>query len=226
MAKKVVKKRKLRLSGLLKLLLIVGIIVLCAYLFSNLRIKNIIISGNNIVSDEEIIESANIENYPKFFLTRISSMKKGIEKNSFIKSVGIKRGFYNTIYISVKEYDVLFKNVITNKYILSNKKEVVSDMDFRVPILVNYVPSKKYKKLIEYSLEIDNSIFGKISEVKYAPNDYDKDRFLLYMDDGNSVYLTLTKFEMINYYNDVLPQLEGRRGILYLDSGNHFKIME
>ena len=38
--------------------------------------------------------------------------------------------------------------------------------------------------------------------------------------------LTLTKFEVINYYDDVLGQLEGRKGILYLDSGNHFKIME
>ena len=31
---------------------------------------------------------------------------------------------------------------------------------------------------------------------------------------------------MINYYNDVLEQLEDRKGILYLDNGNHFKIME
>ena len=73
---------------------------------------------------------------------------------------------------------------------------------------------------------IDKSILGKISEISYQPNEFDKDRFLLLMDDGNSVYLTLTKFEMINYYNEVLGQLEGRRGILYLDSGNHFKIME
>lgn len=73
---------------------------------------------------------------------------------------------------------------------------------------------------------VDKSILGKISEISYQPNEFDKDRFLLLMDDGNSVYLTLTKFEMINYYNEVLGQLEGRRGILYLDSGNHFKIME
>ena len=73
---------------------------------------------------------------------------------------------------------------------------------------------------------LDDDILGKISEIEYVPNDYDKDRFLLSMDDGNSVYLTLTKFEMINYYDDVLTQLEGKKGILYLDSGNHFKIME
>ena len=73
---------------------------------------------------------------------------------------------------------------------------------------------------------IDENILAKISDIEYVPNDLDKDRFLLYMDDGNMVYLTLTKFKMINYYNDVLEQLEDRKGILYLDNGNHFQIKE
>ena len=30
----------------------------------------------------------------------------------------------------------------------------------------------------------------------------------------------------INYYNDVLSQLENKKGILYLDSGNHFQVKE
>ena len=46
------------------------------------------------------------------------------------------------------------------------------------------------------------------------------------MTDGNSVYITLTKLKMINYYNKVLTQLSGKKGILYLDSGNHFQVME
>ena len=71
----------------------------------------------------------------------------------------------------------------------------------------------------------DNTI-SKISDIEYKPNDYDKDRFLLYMDDGNMVYLTLTKFKMINHYNEVLKQLDNHKGILYLDNGNHFQIME
>ena len=45
---------------------------------------------------------------------------------------------------------------------------------------------------------------------------------MLYMVDGNYVYITLTKFDSINYYNEIYPTLEGKKGILYLDSGNHF----
>ena len=84
----------------------------------------------------------------------------------------------------------------------------------------------QHLKKVEKMAKVDKGTLGKISDIEYVPNDYDKDRFLLYMDDGNMVYLTLTKFKQIEYYNDVLEQLEGRKGILYLDSGNHFQIKE
>jgi len=73
---------------------------------------------------------------------------------------------------------------------------------------------------------VSESIKSQISEILYYPNEQDDDRFLLYMNDGNYVYLTLTKFKQINYYEDVLKSLNGKKGILYLDSGNHFEIME
>ena len=91
---------------------------------------------------------------------------------------------------------------------------------------MNYVPNTKYKSFIKKVNKIDEEILNKISDIEYVPNEWDKDRFLLYMDDGNMVYLTLTKFNMINYYDDVLSQLEGKKGILYLDNGNHFQIKE
>ncbi len=97
---------------------------------------------------------------------------------------------------------------------------------FRLPRLINYVPDVKYDKFIENMAKVKVDTLSKISDIEYQPNDYDKDRFLLYMDDGNMVYLTLTKFKMINHYNEVVEQLENHKGILYLDNGNHFQIKE
>ena len=64
----------------------------------------------------------------------------------------------------------------------------------------------------------------KISEIKYDPNTIDEDRFFLYMNDGNYVYITLTKIELLNKYNHAITKLEGKKGTLYLDSGNYFEI--
>ena len=226
MAKKIVKRKKLRVFRLLLLLFVIAIISFFVYLYVTTNTQNIIIKGNNYISDEEVLQETDLKNYPSFILTMPSKIQKKLAKNEYIKSVKVRRKFYHTFEITIKEYDVLFKNDTLNKYVLDNKKEIMSDLEFRVPRLVNYTPDKKYSSLIENMKSVDKSILGKISEISYQPKEFDKDRFLLLMDDGNSVYLTLTKFEMINYYNEVLGQLEGRRGILYLDSGNHFKIME
>ena len=39
-----------------------------------------------------------------------------------------------------------------------------------------------------------------MSEIKYDPNDVDDERFIITMNDGNYVYLTLHKFNKINHY--------------------------
>lgn len=228
MAKKLVKKRKIKFLNLLLVLLILGVFALLIFIALNTKIKNIVILGTEHLKDNEIIEQAGIKNYPSFFLTSTTKMRKKLEKDPFIEKVTIKRKFYHVLEITIKENRPLFINVTNQTVVLENKKEVKLDNNdtYRVPRVMNYVPDKKYESLIEHIKKIDTNILGKISEITYVPNDYDKDRFLLYMDDDNTVYLTLTKFKMINYYNKVLTQLEGRKGILYLDSGNHFQIKE
>ncbi len=224
MAKKRVVKRKLRISRLLLLLFILLVIAFLAYLILNTKIKNIIITGNNYINDEDIIETAGLTNYPKFLFTTEFSIKNKLKQNKAIKNVKVKKTLHNTIIIEIKEYDIVLKK--DNNYILDNGEMVEVNKNIGVPRLLNDVPSKQYKNLLESLKTVNKNVLAEVSELEYVPNTYDKDRFLLYMNDGNAVYLTLTKFEKINYYDRVLAQLEDKHGFLYLDSGNHFKIME
>ena len=43
------------------------------------------------------------------------------------------------------------------------------------------------------------------------------------MNDGNYVYITLSKIENLNKYEEIYNSLEGKKGIIYLDSGNYFE---
>ena len=229
MAKKLVKKRKLRLFRFFLVLLILAFFALIIYLFLNDNIKNIIIKNNSYLNDDYIIELAGVKDYPGFWTTSTIKMKKKINKNPYIEKVKIKRKFYNVLEFDIKENIPLFIYEGNHKVVFENKETVNEDEEislFRIPRLMNYVPDDKYDAFVKGLTKIDKDILGKVSEMTYVPNDFDKDRFLLYMDDGNSVYLTITKFRMLNYYNKVLPQLGDKKGVLYLDSGNHFKIME
>ena len=225
---KVIKKKKLRLLPFLIFIIVIAVIVFVCLFILDTKVKNIIITGNDVLSDDEVIELAGLTDYPSFYKTLNLTMKNNIKENTLIKSVDINRSFYHIIEINVDEYEILYKREDNGKYVLENKDEITLDKDtpYTIPRLINEIPNKILNRFIKYYKRVDLSIREKISEIKYDPNEFDEDRFLLYMDDGNSVYITITKFERLNYYNDVLPQLDGKKGYLYLDSGNHFQIMQ
>ena len=228
MAKKIVKKKKLKIVPFLIVLLILIGLSFSVYQVLKANIKNIVIKNASYLNDDYVIDLAGIKDYPSFYLTSSIKMEKNLKKSPYIISAKVKRKFYHVLEIDLKVNNPLFINS-SNTVVFENKGTVPIDEEidlFRVPRLMNYVPDDKYDTFISKMALIDKGILGKISDIEYTPNDYDKDRFLLYMDDGNMVYLTLTKFKQINYYNEVLEQLEGRKGILYLDSGNHFQIKE
>ena len=106
------------------------------------------------------------------------------------------------------------------------KKDPYIKVKFVLPRLLNFVPNNIYRELINSLSKVNDNILNKISDIEYSPNNIDKERFILYMNDGNLVYITLTKFNKISYYDNIYSQLDNHKGILYLDNGNHFEIKE
>ena len=224
MAKKQEKKKKrkrLRVGRLLLLLILLGGIGYLLYRYVNIPILSIKVTGNNILTDQEIIEQADLEDYDSFFSSVTLVIKNKLKKNFYIKDAKVTKGFLS-IKIKVIEDKVLYINKDTGEKVsLTGKKK--DDKELCVPYLSNVVPDKKIKGFNKAMSKIDDEILCKMSEIKYDPNDIDKDRYFVYMDDGNSVYLTVNKFKKINNYNTILENVGKQNGILYLDYGDYFK---
>ena len=223
MGKKIITKRKIRLVPILLLLLIVFLILFVIKLIINIKIQNIYIFGNKYLSDDFIIEKAHLKNYPSYFLNFSFDISNRLEKDPFIKNASVDKHFFGVVEITIEENKVLFYKEYDKKYVLETKEEVDSLPFIYTPVtLINYVPDTIYDNLLNKYKKLTDEIISKISEIKYDPSDYDNSRFMIYMNDGNYVYITLSKFDSLNYYNEIYPTLEGKKGILYLDSGNHF----
>lgn len=229
MAKKIVKKKRLKVWNLLIILIVASGLFFGVYWYLKLPVVNLIVKGNSYLNDDYILSLSGLKKYPSFWLTSMSKAEKKLKKSNYIVDADIKRSWYHVITIEVEENRALFSKENENGKIVFSSGDtlkVTDDYLFRVPRLLNYVPDDNYEDFVKGMKNIKTDILQKISDIEYVPNDLDKERFLLYMDDGNMVYLTLTKFNMINYYNDVLEQLEDKHGILYLDNGNHFQIKD
>ena len=219
-----VKKRKLKLKRIFFCLIFLGLLIGIFYLVKKIPITNIYIIGNNIVPDKEIISTAGIDNYPSFIDTSKKDIVKKLEKNSYIKEVKVEKKLLSKIYIYITEHKVISQ--YNNKILLDNNIEVENTYNIHnVPILISDISSirEKYTKSIS---KINDDILLKISQIEYTPNDVDSERFTLYMNDGNLVYITLGKVTKINKYNSIYSELEGKKGIIYLDSGDYIEVKE
>lgn len=218
-----VKKRKLKIKRIIILLIIVILLYLIVNYILNIKISNIYILNNNILSDKEIIETSKLNDYPSFLLTSKQDIKNNVLQNNLIKSVDVRKKIFGKVYIDVEEYKTLC--IQNNLIILESGEKIENKYQLNLPLLLNDV-STIYVDFIKYFAKIDNSILSKISEIEYVPNEVDNERFLFYMNDGNYVYVTLTKITKINKYNSIKDQLEGNKGIIYLDSGDYVEIKE
>lgn len=220
------KKGRLKLFRVFIFLVILCIIALLTLNILNIKIKNIYIINNNNVSDIEIIRQAKLDNYPSLIMTSSKKITKNLLKNPLIKNVKVHKNIDFSITLDVKEKDTLYYDQLHTKIILEDGTKLDDDNIYSLPILINNVPTDTFDNLTKKFNLIDKSIREKISEIKYYPNDVDDERFILTMKDGNYVYITLTKIKNINKYNDILPSLEHKKGILYLDSGQYFETLE
>jgi len=214
-----VKKRKIKVKKIILFVMFLILLINLIYYIFNIKTKNIYIIGNNIISDKEIIELAGLEDYPPYLLNYSYFLEKKIKQNQYIKDVKVKKRKFK-IYIYIKEYKKIA--LYDNKILLENN--TLQENEYKLntlPIIINEIDTKSFSK---HFTKVDDNILLKISQIEYTPNEVDKERYLLYMNDGNCVYITLSKIEKLNKYTGIVSQMEEKNGIIYLDSGDYIEL--
>ena len=216
------KKVRIRFTGILIILLLLYLLFYLVNYILDRRITNIYISGNYYLKDYEIISLAGLEDYPSNLKNSSKKIISNLENSIYIIDAKLTKKF-RKVYIEVKENRPLYYNKNTNKTVLSDKAE--TDNIYHVPTLLNYIPDTIIDNFIKSMNMLDIDILERISEIEYDPKDGDEYKFLLTMNDGNYVYLTLTgnSFKKLNSYPAMLKKFDGKKGILNLDYGNYLE---
>lgn len=218
--KKHVKRKlnKKRFFTFLIIFILLGFLIIKLF---NINIKNIYISGNEFLTDQEIIDIAKLQDYPNSINNLSLSIKKRLEKNEFILSSKVyKKSFISKVYIDIEENYPLFYYQAENKTTLYDGKKI--NDKYSIPTVINQIPNTIYDEFYKKIKKVDKTILYRMSEIEYSPNEVDEERFFILMNDGNYVYLTLNKFLSINKYIEMIKSFDNKKGILYLDSGGYF----
>jgi cell division septal protein FtsQ len=221
------KRLKLKVKVLVKILVFLCVAFMCFNYYTNLKIKNIYITGNEIIKDVTIIEAAGIKDYPLVKNINKKAIENKINQLQLINKAKVKISPLGKITIIVEETNILFFYKYNNKYITSSNESIDDNKAYYgVPTLVNFTPDTIFDKLIEGFNKIDYNIIKMINEIEYSPyktedgTTIDDELFTLKMNDGNTVMIDIANIKNLNKYNTIYVSLEldKIKGIIYLDT--------
>ena len=221
--KKQKRRRKINYKALFFLICPIIIIVFIVIHITNFKVQNIYIEGNDFISDQQIIDIAELSNYPKVIKLNKKNIKDNLIENEYISNAKINySNFGREISIKVEENSPVIYYQYDETYILSDGSYVKDK--YSLPVLINQTPDNILKKLVKKLSTIDRSVLNRISEIRYYPSNVDEELFLLTMDDGNYVYINFYNFNKLNNYVDVIKGFDNKKGIIHFDSGNYLEL--
>lgn len=134
------KKERIRKKVILFLLFVIAI---CLFLLSPIfNLQNVNITGNSVVSTEEILTSSGLIYNNSIFKINKASVSNKIKKNPYIESVNIKRKIPSTIDIEVIERETRFMLEFANAYVYINSQGYMLEIaqeKVEVPLITGFV---------------------------------------------------------------------------------------
>lgn len=219
--KKPAKKRKKRRKKhyFLRFLLMVAAVAACyAFLTSSVfSIDRVVIEGNTLLSDDEIIELSGVAQGDNMFKQTGHKVKKALKENQYIAKAKISRELPNIYIITITERIPVIAIQYKGKYIILDAEGyVVDEADSTMhATLVTGLKINEYElgKVPEFS---DSANFKGVSALIEAVND--AGMFFKKVEIGNSLsvkgYVTDT-LVCSGQSSDIISQLEEIKAVLY-----------
>ncbi len=231
--KKVRKKRgNKKLLWLLTLFFTILLVVL--FLRSPLnQIHEIIINGNHLVTDNQILHTAGLELDMPYLGVDEDEVVEKIRQLSAVSEVKIEKHFPGVIILQIKEHErvaFLLKDNGLLIPVLENGTTLPLDEDWSGmidrPIIRDNINSNRLKQLAAQLYQLDDRVLSRISEIGIDEQENDPDRLQLFMKDGFQVKTSITDFaENMSWYPSFVHYLnqEGKNaGIVTLLEGKWF----
>ena len=194
------------------------LILLSLYFITPLgSLKNIVVTGNERVSQDEIIKATQIDSRDytlTTFLNRNQYANNLKKANSWIEKAEISYQFPITFKIQVTEFKILAYEastgniypVISNGTVINQpvKKEALPENYMRL----NLSDKAKVKKLMQELSDVPDSIKNEIQTVDLTPSKATKDLLTLTMKDEHKIIVPLSDIhKKLPYYSRVHPLL-------------------
>lgn len=209
-------ERKMRRRRLVSKLIKVSLVVLLVFVVYKLdksamsRVSSIKISGNSIISNEEILQGLNIAEGDRLLFTHAFFKERKAKNIPGLESIDVNV-YYTKGYVSLDVKEVTAVGYTTEPLRLyyedGSFKDLSQDQSnllLGLPLLVGFSDETITPKMLNYLGALDSESFSSISEIHLNPQSYDPLAMKLYMSEHYLVYVNIETLPMMYMYATLL----------------------
>lgn len=199
---------------------------------SNIKLKNINVSGLNQIEKTELLNFMNINEDVKIWKVKSSELENNVKsKYNIVSNIEVETKLLNTINIKVEERKILAleKNDNNLNIILDNGEVFNGEFrnKFSIPIMENF-SNNTYKRenVVRNLSKLNMEILNQISEIVNIEDH--EDNINIYMRDGQKIIAKSSDFDSkLNYYQEMSKYIEDKTNtILNLINGAYVETTE
>ena len=198
------------------------------YVFSSASsVKEISISGNSLINDEEIAERLQFSEGDKMISINTDRAEENISLLPAIEEVHVERSWWNGVDVNISEYrtfgyvtnDGNYYPVLENARVLRGYPAPPDE----APILY-YFEGEEFDALVDSLSKIEPSILDGISEIYYRPSEQSSTRIHMFMNDGQEIVADYRTIDSkMNYYIGMREEIgDSTEGVIDLEIGSSF----
>lgn len=230
--KKIKMKRRAKVIFSLILIMIITIILCSSPIF---YIKNIVVEGNEHLSDDKIISLSGLQLYTNIFKFNKKEVKENIKENAYIEKIELKNKYPSTVEITVEERVAKYMLQFADSYVYINNQGYmleISNEKLDIPILIGFTTDlsnikagnrinvedlKKMDIVIKIFEAAKSNGFGELITKIDISNE--KNYTIILESEGKTVYLgdCSDLNTRILYLKSILEASEGKTGEIFLN---------
>ena len=185
-------------------------------------IHAVLISGNQIYSDEAILKRSGIAYDDWFLAVNAASLRKLLVEDPLIRDVDVRLTKNNEIVIQVSENKVTAIWMDQGKIVLADGSLLEMQVDYAKawlfsPGIYGYEDEGSVTVLIAALNGLTASSLGNVSEIHRHPPSYDENYVKVIMQDGNRVYTGLSTLDMLEEYPRIVNALNTANSCIFFD---------
>lgn len=201
------------------------------------KVNQLLVEGHQYLTVETVLEGVDIEGYDavKSILAYRPELENHILTNHpLLKDVKISRDSWKYLTFTVQEHEIvgrirrnnLIYPLLSNGQIIETPVELAtlqSEAYHYLPLIEGNFSPTNLENLGQSIEQIEPSIVSQFTTIHAAEDADQPEHIIVEMEDGNQIYAVIPTFaQKVNFYPNIVNQLEGRQGVIDLEVGAYF----